>query len=164
MQAAGTVSGMAVEDTSRDELVAAYADGTPVEELERLYGLSRSEIEQLIGGEVRPPSSPARRAPGVVVAAVLLVAGAGVASALRMADIMDGWALAIAVVIALAVYGLIAYGLWLGQRAAQILAVLGGALAVLAGLNGQLLSLAVGAAVVALVLVPESARDWFARR
>lgn len=164
MQAAGTVSGMAVEDTSRDELVAAYADGTPIEELERLYGLSRSEIEWLIAAELRPPTPPARRAPGAVVAAVLLVAGAGVAAALRMADIMDGWAFAVAVAISLVVYGLIAYGLWLGQRAAQILAVCGGALAVLAGLNGQVLSLAVGAALVALVLVPESARDWFARR
>ncbi|MGW5556853.1 hypothetical protein ACWER9_06475 [Micromonospora sp. NPDC003944] len=155
---------MAVDDASpSDELVAAYADGTPVEELERLYGLSRADIEQLIAAEVRPPSPPARRAPGAIVAAVLLVAGTGVAAIPRLADTMDGWAFAIAAAGAVVIYGLIAYGLWLGQRVAQVLAVAGGALAVLAGLNGQLLSLAVGAAVVALVLVPESAREWFAR-
>ncbi|WBB73234.1 hypothetical protein O7602_26700 [Micromonospora sp. WMMD1128] len=162
-RAADTVRGMAAEDTSRDELVAAYADGTPIEELEQRYGLARADIERLIADEVRTPEPPARRAPAAIVAAALLVAGAGLAAALRLTDLMDGWVLAVAAVIALGLYALIAYGLWRGHRVAQILAVLGGAGAVLGGLNGQMLSLAVGAAVIALVLVPESARDWFAR-
>lgn len=40
-----------------DDVVAAYAAGRPVAELEREYGLTQAEIEYLVAGE---PAAPAK--------------------------------------------------------------------------------------------------------
>lgn len=125
----------------------------------------------------------ARRMPGAVLAAVILLGffgGIGGLVALAMGAVgllSDGalygdaslpFALIGALVLAMTVLG--AIGLAKGNRGAQIVAVVLGAILVLgslAGLRtnpaGSLIGLAAGGALVLLVLAPVSSRDWFSR-
>lgn len=108
-------------------------------------------------------------APAAVIGAVVLVALAGIYRLTGVGDSADGLVAWIAGGVAVLVYGFVAYGLWRGNRGAQIIAVLGGGIEVLSGLalmgRGEpgLLGVLVGGGLIALVLVPESSRSWFAR-
>ncbi|WP_229401916.1 hypothetical protein [Micromonospora okii] len=171
MTAAGTVSGMA-RDIDRDQIIAAYADGQEVEEIERRFGVTRAEIEQIVAGEPGPvESAPApRRAPAAIVAATLIVVLYGLVQFVTAAAhpyYSRGFAATIAAIVTV-VYGLIAVGIWRGWRAVQWIGGFGGAIAVVtgAGVNAEPdpLRLIGGAVFVALLFVPEQSRDWFTRR
>ncbi|WP_416903352.1 hypothetical protein [Micromonospora echinospora] len=68
-----------------------------------------------------------------------------------------------------ALLGSVAYGTWQGRRGSQVAAAVLGFMLMASGLgvlstgDSGLLVLAYGATVVALVLVPASARAWFRR-
>lgn len=108
-------------------------------------------------------------APAPVIGAVVVIALAGIYRLTGLGDATDGLVTWIAAGVAVLVYGLVAYGLWQGNRGAQVIAVLGGGIEVLSGLalmgRGEpgLLGVLVGGGLLALVLVPESSRAWFAR-
>jgi hypothetical protein len=40
-----------------ERVIADYADGRPVAEIEAAYGITRTEIEYLVGGQQAPPVS-----------------------------------------------------------------------------------------------------------
>jgi len=165
---------MAVGDLERDRIIAAYADGQDVASIEREYGVSRDDIEQIVA-ETDPvaadPATPLRRAPAAIAAAMLIVVLYGLVqlvSALTNPAYGDVAFKATVVVVGGALYTFIAVGIWRGWRAAQGLGALGGALSVVAGAAADggpdLLGVVGGALLVGLLLVPESSRDWFAGR
>lgn len=111
----------------------------------------------------------ALRAPGVVVAAALVVLLAAAYQLVALQAGLDGVAAFVATALVLALYASVAYGIWRGWRGARILAVIGGGLAILGGLvamsDGRpgLLGLLAGGAVIALLVAPQASRQWFAR-
>lgn len=49
--------------SNRDAIVAAYADGQDMAEIERRYGVTRAQIERVIAEELGTPARP--RGPGL---------------------------------------------------------------------------------------------------
>ncbi|MEU4782845.1 hypothetical protein [Micromonospora sp. NPDC023633] len=165
---------MAVGDLDRDRIIAAYADGQDVASIGREYGVSSDDIERIVA-ETDPvaaePAAPSRRAPAAIVAAALIVVLYGLVQLVSAAShpAYNGAAFrAAVVVVGGALYTFIALGIWKGWRAAQWFGAVGGALAVVAGASADggpdLLGVVGGALFVGLLIVPESSRDWFARR
>lgn len=91
---------------------------------------------------------------------VLLV---GIQAIIRMYDGFDGGAVGvIAALIGAVLYLAVAYGLWKGNKIAWILALIGGALALLAVFSGDWLSFVTGLVLLVLLLLPQS-RAYFNR-
>ncbi|MGC5033078.1 hypothetical protein [Micromonospora sp. DT229] len=169
---------MNLGDTEREQIVAAYATGADVGDISRQYGLTRDDVEMIVAadadGDVAPithPTPQRRRAPAPIVAAMLIVALYGLVQIAASATNPDlgGPAFRAGVsVVGLLFYGLIAVGIWRGVRAAQWVAALGGALAVVAGVvltdSLNVVAVAAGALLVGLLFVPVQSRDWFAGR
>lgn len=90
MHAARTLRGMGIE--LQDEVVAAYAAGTPVAEIERRYGVTQAEVEQVIGGESTSKQKSGRRWGVVTTAlvAVALLAAAAAVGASALSGDQDG--------------------------------------------------------------------------
>lgn len=149
-------------------IIAAYADNVPVESIADQYGVTPAEVERLAAdqaefGQTKP------RCPGPVIAVALLVILTGAyqlitlpqrSGATEGVTVGGGVAMAVAAVL----YALAAYGLWKGWRGAQILACIVAGLSVLTGMGGQSpLGVLTGGAILGLLLIPVSARDWFSR-
>jgi hypothetical protein len=131
--------------------------------------LRAARILRRMGHGSATTSASRSAAPASVIGAVVVVALSGIYRLTGLGGNVDGLVTWIAGGVAVLVYGLIAYGLWRGNRGAQIIAVVGGGIEVLSGLalmgRGEpgLLGVLVGGGLIALVLVPESSRAWFAR-
>ncbi|MDG4767319.1 hypothetical protein O7632_24975 [Solwaraspora sp. WMMD406] len=151
-------------DAEYEQVVAEYAAGRDVAELERQYGLSRAEIEWLVAYQAQqrlsgqPMSDEelnARRGtpPGWVVGAALVFAfGAVVGLAgVIVAAIQGLGGAAVVSGIYGALFGSVVLGLWQGRRGSLIVAIIFG-----------IVSLPFGLIPILLLLVPASAREWFA--
>lgn len=110
----------------------------------------------------------------MLIAALLVAAGALVPLGLLVLVLTEFEARNLVPVLLLALVGVgvcasIGYGLWRGWRGSRIVAVVLGVLVLLSGLSSLgssdfgFLSVAYGALVALLVLVPASARAWFRR-
>ena len=152
-----------------DGIIAAYAAGTTIEEIEDTYGVSREQVEALVRGdapELENNLKPPPRAPAPVMAAVLVVALVGVTRIFTgIAESVAGVAVAVTL-LSVPFYGAAAYGLWRGSRAVQWFVVLVSGIYVVAGTVGGLgvLAAAVGVTLIALLVVPMSSRAWFIHR
>jgi uncharacterized small protein (DUF1192 family) len=165
---------MASDEDDPAKIVADYASGRDVAEIERRYGVTRAEIERLVAETTAssPPSSPRGTAPAPVIAAAAIV-GLGALPLLAVGIIMAVADMPLVpvfliVAIGLAICGSTAGGLWQGRRGARVVTVVVGAMVALRGLTVVpdpvgLLALAGGVAVIVLVTAPSSSRAWFAR-
>ncbi len=119
----------------------------------------------------------ARRMPGPVMTAAILLGGFGGLAGLGLAalgalqmEMASTAPVLVAMGLLLAMFsGFAVWGLTRGDRGSQIVAMIVGALMAFGGLagvsQGQLISVlwfAVGVAIVLLVLAPVSSREWFA--
>lgn len=168
------------DDDEYDKILADYAAGHPVEDIEERYGVSRAEIEWLVAEDARhhPTSAaaPPRPAPPttvpapVLIAAALLALGALAQLAVAVIVIVAGaWLFAPCLALGIAIAASAAHGLWRGWRGAQVVTIVLGVMLVLSGLPAlgtnlvAFPSMVVGAALASLVLVPAPSRAWFAR-
>lgn len=103
-----------------------------------------------------------RQAPVTVILAAVVLLLVGIQGVIRTNDGIGGAAGVVVAVIAAVIYLAIAYGLWMGNRIAWILAVVGGVLAPLSVFSGAWLSLLAGVVLLVLLLLPQS-RQWFNR-
>ncbi|MEJ3746863.1 hypothetical protein WEI85_26700 [Actinomycetes bacterium KLBMP 9797] len=170
------------DDAEYDNIIADYAAGHDVADIEKRYHVTRAQIEWLVAGNApheahraAPGSAPSATPPVPVLIAVVLL---GLETALPLVGIVavapaGAWALAACAMPVIAVNAAAAYGLRRGWRGAQVVTVVFGAMLLVNGVInlgfsgvefGFLFWLAVvGAAPAVLVLVPASARAWFAR-
>lgn len=74
MLAGRTLRGMGTE-LYEDQVIADYAAGRPVEEIEAAYGLTREEIEYLVAGQQKPLSGWSLRRRGNQITLAVLVGG-----------------------------------------------------------------------------------------
>lgn len=61
--------------TELDPVIADYADGRPVEEIEAAYGLTREEIEYLVAGQRKPLSGWSLQRRGNQITLAVLAGG-----------------------------------------------------------------------------------------
>ncbi|GLY21651.1 hypothetical protein Misp04_13830 [Micromonospora sp. NBRC 101691] len=97
----------------------------------------------------------------MILAAVVFLL-AGLQGVLRMYDGVGGAGGVVVALIAAVIYLAIAFGLWKGNKIAWILAIIGGALALLSVFSGEWLSFVTGLVLLVLLLLPQS-RQWFNR-
>ncbi|WDZ87230.1 hypothetical protein [Micromonospora cathayae] len=99
----------------------------------------------------------------MVTLAAVVVLIVGIQAIIRMYNTFDGGAVGvIAALIGVVLYLAVAYGLWKGNKIAWILALIGGALALLSVFSGDWLSFVTGIVLLVLLLLPQS-RAWFNR-
>ncbi|WP_143740218.1 hypothetical protein [Micromonospora echinospora] len=103
-----------------------------------------------------------RQAPITVTLAAVVFLLAGLQAVLRMYDGLGGAGGVVVALIAAVIYLAIAFGLWKGNKIAWILAIIGGALALLSVFSGEWLSFVTGLVLLVLLLLPQS-RQWFNR-
>ncbi|MFE0590525.1 hypothetical protein [Micromonospora sp. NBRC 101691] len=103
-----------------------------------------------------------RQAPITVILAAVVFLLAGLQGVLRMYDGVGGAGGVVVALIAAVIYLAIAFGLWKGNKIAWILAIIGGALALLSVFSGEWLSFVTGLVLLVLLLLPQS-RQWFNR-
>lgn len=160
-----------IEDRD-DAIVAAYADGVDADQIAQRYGITREDVERIVGGRTGAagPAPAPRRAPASIVGAMLIVALTGLVQLVVGTShpaVTPGFAVA-SVAIGGTLYTLITVGIWRGWQLAQWIGALGGAIAVVTGVGVEaepsLPRLIGGALLIGLLFVPEQSRDWFARR
>lgn len=175
---------MSPED-EHDRIVADHAAGQDIADIEQRYGVTRDEVEWLVAQDKQRtpgPSAPTNPAAAsgppapVATAAVTLAVAALLPLGLLIAGTLAGaggdliFPLAIVVLVVIAICASAAYGLWQGRRGSRVVTIVVGGMMVASGLSTLgtsalgLLGMVIGAGLIALVVVPESSRVWFASK
>lgn len=174
---------MSPED-EHHRIVATYAAGHDIADIEQRYGVTQDEVEWLVAQDKRrppTPSAPTNRAAAsgppapVATAAVSIAAAALMPLGVLIVGILAGAGgliipLAMVVFVGITICAPTAYGLWQGRRGSRVVTIVVGGMVVVYGLSTLgtgvlgLLGMVIGAGSIALVVVPRSSRDWFASR
>lgn len=175
-------------DQEHGEVIAAYAAGQDIAEIERRYGLTQDEIEWLVRQDAgyRPsgPDQPSARdepstpdtppAPTVVAVVIVAVCAAAVLATAGILVAALGFHIGVLPVLVFCGIGVgicvsTARGLWQRRRGARVTTiVIGVALMVSGGgaTSGSQTALPTivwiaGVVLIVLVAVPRSSRQWF---